>query len=878
MTTNYVLSLADKRVTIETTGGKGASLARLSAAGLPVPDGFHTTTEAYRRFVAENDLQPGILAALEPIDPAQPATLEAASARIHALFTASPIPTDLAEAIKTAYTDLTSQHSAFTTQHSAVAVRSSATAEDLPEASFAGQQESFLNIHGIEAVLDAVKRCWASLWTARAIAYRRQHAVSMDGLSLAVVVQLLVPADAAGILFTANPITGQRDQAMISAAWGLGEAVVGGIVTPDMVVVDKETRQVISREVADKQVMTVRVDGTTETQGVPASLRRAAVLDDATAAELVQLGNQIEALYGQPMDVEWALAGGHIAILQARPITALLEPAAPASTEWTRPNPKAMYARGSLAEHLPNPVSPLFGTMGLRLANVATNALGEDFLGTEAANDYQYRTINGYAYLGIVFGPKEMWKFTKAGISQIDMMLGKGTERWQDARQRLIYAANTWEARPVQSLSPSELLTGVNEVLLEEARFYTVIQSGTLPTASSSEILFTRFYNMLVKRKGDPDGTTFLFGFDTVTMLAEKSLFDLAQWAKQDPVLCDTLLHTATEDLAAAWKLDQTSVGVAPDVWAEWRARFQQHLDAYGHTSFDFDFVNPTPAETPGLLLDAVKMYLEGKGHNPYERQVAAAERREQATQAVLARIGWPRKNWFRRLLGWAQRAVPAREDSLADLGLGHAVIRRMLNELGRRFVAGGALGAVEDVYWLEEQEVQELAAALERGDPLPDCSGRIPPRKAAWQAQRQLNPPAMLPENSRWAKMVPWAKGSQGDDQMELKGFGASGGKVTGTARVLFGPEDFGQMQPGDVLVAVTTTPAWTALFAMASAVVTDIGGPLSHSSIVAREYGIPAVMATGVATRRIHSGQVITVDGGAGVVLLANNQGHSL
>ena len=458
------------------------------------------------------------------------------------------------------------------------------------------------------------------------------------------------------------------------------------------------------------------------------------------------------------------------------------------------------------------------------------------------------------------------------------MMLGKGTERWQDARQRLIYAANTWEARPVQSLSPSELLTGVNEVLLEEARFYTVIQSGTLPTASSSEILFTRFYNMLVKRKGDPDGTTFLFGFDTVTMLAEKSLFDLAQWAKQDPVLCDTLLHTATEDLAAAWKLDQTSVGVAPDVWAEWRARFQQHLDAYGHTSFDFDFVNPTPAETPGLLLDAVKMYLEGKGHNPYERQVAAAERREQATQAVLARIGWPRKNWFRRLLGWAQRAVPAREDSLADLGLGHAVIRRMLNELGRRIVASGALGAVEDVYWLEEQEMQELAAALERGDPLPDCSGCIPPRKAAWQAQRQLNPPAMLPENSRWAKMVPWAKGSQGDDQMELKGFGASGGKVTGTARVLFGPEDFGQMQPGDVLVAVTTTPAWTALFAMASAVVTDIGGPLSHSSIVAREYGIPAVMATGVATRRIHSGQVITVDGGAGVVLLANNQGHSL
>ena len=307
------------------------------------------------------------------------------------------------------------------------------------------------------------------------------------------------------------------------------------------------------------------------------------------------------------------------------------------SIDWTRPNPKALYARGSLAEHLPNPVSPLFGTLGLRLANVATGALGTEFLGTEAANDYQYRTINGYTYLGIVFGPKEMWKFTKAGISQIGMMLGKGTERWQEARRLLIDAASKWEARPVQSLSPSELLTGVNEVLLEAARFYTVIQSGTLPTASSSEILFTRFYNMLVKRKGDPDGTVFLFGFDTVTMLAEKSLFDLAQWAKQDPVLCDALLHTSTEDLAAAWELDQAPAGVASDVWAEWRARFQQHLDTYGHTSFDFDFVNPTPAETPGCCWMPSKCTWKAKGITP-----TSGKRLPPSVASRPRRLCWP--------------------------------------------------------------------------------------------------------------------------------------------------------------------------------------------------------------------------------------------
>jgi len=267
-------------------------------------------------------------------------------------------------------------------------------------------------------------------------------------------------------------------------------------------------------------------------------------------------------------------------------------------------------------------------------------------------------------------------------------------------------------------------------------------------------------------------------------------------------------------------------------------------------------------------LLATIKMFMAGQGSNPYERQCSAAERRDEATARILARIGWPRKGWFKKALGWAQRSAPVREDSLADMTMGHPTIRRMLNELGYRFTAGGAIQDVADIYWLEEAEVEALIAALERGETLPDHSDRVSVRKAQWQAQRQLNPPAMLPEDSRWAKMMPWAR--QNQEGQTIKGVGTSAGKVTATARVLFGPEDFSQMHPGDVLVAVTTTPAWTPLFVMASAVVTDIGGPLSHSSIVAREYGIPAVMATSVGTRRIHSGQMITVDGGAGTVTL--------
>src|SRR5215472_15697123 len=228
----FILALDDASATLERVGGKGASLARMAAADLPVPPGFHVTTAAYRRFVTENGLQDKILAAVSMVSAGDPAALEEASRQIGNLFAQSVIPHDIAGAIRQAYAGLGGGDLP-------VAVRSSATAEDLPEMSFAGQQETYLNMHGEAMVLDAVKRCWASLWTARAIGYRARQGIAQEDVSLAVVVQELVPAEASGILFTANPLTGARDQVMINAAWGLGEAIVGGQVTPDTVVVDK---------------------------------------------------------------------------------------------------------------------------------------------------------------------------------------------------------------------------------------------------------------------------------------------------------------------------------------------------------------------------------------------------------------------------------------------------------------------------------------------------------------------------------------------------------------------------------------------------------------------------------------------------------------
>jgi len=399
---NFIVSLSDASAGLSQVGGKGASLARMAAAGLPVPPGFHITTAAYRRFVAEHELQEQILAAVSAATPEQPATLEETSSRIGKLFAQHAIPDDIAEAIRRAYAKLGEGNVP-------VAVRSSATAEDLPSASFAGQQETYLNIRGEAMVLDAVKRCWASLWTARAIGYRARHNIAPQDVSLAVVVQVLVPADAAGILFTANPLTGVRSQMMINAAWGLGEAIVGGHVTPDTVVVDKASGKVVERKISKKDVMTIRTLEGTREEPVPKNRRTKAVLGPAQAAELARIGARIEDIYGQPMDIEWALHDGRISIVQARPITALPDP----PLEWKSPYPKPLLARGSSLDLLPDAVSPLFITLGIPIITKVYLKMYADVMGLRGEDVLIFEVINGYIFLCFIKRSK-FW-----GISHI---------------------------------------------------------------------------------------------------------------------------------------------------------------------------------------------------------------------------------------------------------------------------------------------------------------------------------------------------------------------------------------------------------------------------------------------------------------------------
>ncbi|MGC9347750.1 MAG: PEP/pyruvate-binding domain-containing protein [Anaerolineae bacterium] len=869
MTKQYTLSLADAEAVLQTVGGKGAALSELTRAGLPVPDGFHITVDAYRDFVEANDLQPAIVAALEAADPNEPASLETASRTIEELFLQGRTPPQVAAAIAKAYAALSGAEPV-------AAVRSSATAEDLPEASFAGQQETFLNIKGIDEVLEAVKRCWASLWTARAIGYRAHREMNVEGLGLAIVVQKLVPAESAGILFTANPMTGRRNEVVINAAWGLGEAVVGGEVTPDTYVVDKETSQVLEREVAEKSVMTVRVNGGTETRPVPEELREAPVLDDAQAAELARLSVRIEELYGDPRDIEWVLADGEFAIVQARPITALPQPMAEPPEEWPMPDPDGKYMRGSIIDFMPDPLSPLFESMALPAISEGMRLMLDEMIGGQLPGFFESYlvTINDYAYMSADFKAPDLWWILVRMAPAIPRLMKNAANHWEEvAHPRYREAVAEWEDRAPRKMKPRELVGGASALTHAMGHYLSTLQIDTLGIAAGTEMLFTAVYDKLIRKEDDPPAPTYLLGADSLPIQAEKALYDLAGWCREHDDLAQYLLRTPPAKLGDQWDSSGAPPDVSPETWEAWRDRFQNHLNRYGYSVYDLDFAEPIPAHDPTPLLQTLRVFIRDPERDPHARQQRLLEQRKDAIEAIRERIGGLKRKLFDKTLGWAQTYTALREDSIFEIGLAYPQLREMLLELGLRFVKAGAIAEPDDIFWLERTEFERGAEALEQGEALEDLSERVEERKMEWRAEKRVAPPAQLPQKGRVLGINPDAfLPATAEEQTGniLTGVGCSPGQVSGTARVLHGPEDFDHMRAGDILVADITTPAWTPLFALASGIVTNVGGPLSHGSIVAREYSIPAVLGTGVATKRIRSGQEIAVDGDAGTVEL--------
>lgn len=852
----YILSMNHQLATLETVGGKGMSLSKMMGAGLPVPDGFHITTEAYRLFVESNNIQSEIIKALHGLEPGYPKTLEAASLQIRNLFTKGELTEELKDEITDAYVKL---------GNVSVAIRSSATAEDLPGASFAGQQETYLNIQGKSEVLTAVKRCWASLWTARAISYRLIQDIDPSTIALAVTVQKLVFSDAAGVLFTANPISGNRGEMLINAAWGLGESVVSSLVTPDTIVVSKTSEKIISYKTSNKQVMTIRTANGTKEVPVANPMCLKPTLTTTQVHTLTKLGKTIEHYYQMPMDVEWALENDDIYIVQARPITVL-------PPQWKPLLKGVIYTRGSLAEHLPSPVTPLFATLGISLINQATLTLWNHMFENSARRLWPehgaYVTIHGYTYMSCKLKP--LLLITKS-FSQKSMKrtYKKSVERFHQAQKEFAAVVSDWECKSIESLSAKQLLRGTQIVFRAACTYYTNIQL-CLPAALTSETILTKLYKDTATKAGVPDISVLIQGMDTIALESEKSLYKIGKWASQFPILSSYIINTSALNIEKQLVSTLPPAIIPEELWKQWEQKIQHHLSYFGRTAYEYDFAVPTPQEVFTPALESIKSFVSGQAKSPFLRQSQVKRQRIEALRVISKQLHGPGRKLFSKLLSWAQETAPMREDAIFTMGMGHPLIRKMLKALAKQLMEEGALSDPEDIYWLTEIELYGLVKCLGQTDALQDMTGLILRRREEWKKNRSYNPPPAIPERKKNHIFRKSEKPEIINGDLVLYGIGTSSGTVTAPACVLYSPADFHKLNAGDILIAVTTTPAWTPLFASASAIVTDIGGPLSHSSIVAREYGIPAVMAAHFATEKIQTGQMVTVDGKAGTVTI--------
>ena len=863
---------------ILTAGGKGANLGEMIRAGFPVPDGFVLTTGAYDAFVEANELQQQIVDLANTVTADNPQSSEDASQKIRALFMQGVIADDLVQEITTAYSQLTQESG------NAVAVRSSATAEDLPTASFAGQQDTFLNVQGNDALLDAVKKCWASLWTARAIAYRLRQEISPASVSLAVVVQQLIPADSSGILFTANPVNGELSQVFINATWGLGEAIVGGLVTPDTVVVDKATHEILSRKSPTKTRMTVRTKHGTEERAVPEELQNKVVLEMETAVFLTKLATQIETHYNMPMDIEWAIADGEIAILQARPITSLpdLKPTPPDVT-WEPVTPDTIWMRRQIVEHMPEPLSPLFEDLylkkGLSYSMVDLLKAMEEMSGASFDLDIMMPhgfagTINGYAYSTASF--KMTWS-AFWGVMRIYARILKFINMPAFDWEGLVlphYQAviSKWADVDLTTVSDETLLHGIVEMAAEDSVYWF----GSAKNLGLSRILDTvldkLLKSFLVRNalpQPRPVSASFLRGFDSKALDAQADMEAIAATIRESADLRELVLASAADRLPETLAAHSDGQPILDAI--------QHYMDAYGHQIYNLDFVAPTQNEDPLPMFLSLKALVE---HAPEQdvrtRQANMAEEREALVAQTMQSLNPVSRRLFRWVWKWTKEYAPYRESVMFYMGAAWPTLRKLTFELGQRLTDDGTLAQPDDIYYLDSNEIKLALADRAQGQSKADYVQLTQERRALRESRKLLTPLPTVPVDGvlkfgpfKVSMFAPTPDEADNDGPV-LNGFAVSTGKVTAPASVIHSIEDFNNMKPGTILVCSTTTPAWTPLFSQAVGLVTDVGGALAHGSIVAREYGIPAVMGTGVATERIKSGMMLVVDGDAGTVTL--------
>ena len=875
-----VVDLAELRAgDLPRAGGKAANLGELIAAGLPVPGGFCITTDAYAQAAAG-------------VDTGDPA-------RARAAIGAAPVPDDVAAAIIDAYRTL---------GDGPVAVRSSATAEDLPTASFAGQQDTYLNVVGADALLDAVRRCWASLWTDRAAAYRAELGIDDAEVRLAVVVQQMVDTHVAGVLFTADPVSGRRTRSVLDASPGLGEAVVSGMVNPDHLAV--ENGRVVDRRLGDKTVaIRALAGGGTERVGLRTTdttdpTGAAACVTDAQAVALADLGQRVEAHFGSPQDIEWALDGdGAIWLTQARPITTLY-PVPP-----SRDGALRAFACASLAQGLTRPITPMglaaFGVIGGTAARLfgLPDAQTADPLGPPPA----FSSVGGRAFVDVtavlrnpvgraaatrMLGIMEARTAVVVGGLVDDPAFALVAGGRRRALRRIVPALVRFRVPLVMMQAIASPAAARRRVDALGARAAGI--TGSSPDASAAARLDRATQVLATALTVFPrSAPAFAAGFlmravarrlagtdlDDVTMDAvlrslphnvttemDLQLWALAQQVRSDPASAAALGPSPggvqPTDLAAL--ATGFHAGTLPTVLQEGLAAF---LRRYGHRAVaEIDLGMPRWREQPEHVLGALANYLrlDDPAAAPDVRFAAGEQVARQAVVEVVDRVR-RRSPWRARVVGFAlgrvRELVGLREAPKDHLVRLIALARTELAAVGTDLAARGLLGDADDVFFLDLREVR---TALDGADLRPVVATRR--EEYARELRRRHVPRVLLSDGTEPEALAP----ASVPDDGALVGTPASAGTVTAPARVVLDPVG-AHLEPGEVLVAPSTDPGWTPLFLTAGALVMEMGGPNSHGAVVAREYGIPAVVGVPGATTRITTGTRLTVDGAAGRVHFA-------
>nr|MDT0660549.1 PEP/pyruvate-binding domain-containing protein [Micromonospora sp. DSM 115978] len=788
----FVLSLGDPAATHGLVGGKGANLGKLLRGRFPVPGGFTVTTTG-----------------CDLILPARPADLldqaPDGSAVRKAVETAD-FPAELVKAVVSAYRALGG---------GPVAVRSSTTAEDLPESASAGQQDTFLNVIGEENVLDSIRRCAASAWSERAIAYRRDREV--NEVRTAVVVQRMVAADFSGVMFTANPVTGARHEVVIEVGQGLGEAVVSGRVTPDHYVLRKHR---VRDSRSGKREIAVRAlpgGGVEEVAGEPDR-----ELPWSALKKLSKLGKTIERHFGAPQDIEWVWTDGRPWIVQSRPITALPDPPAKRSGQENR--------AVTMAEMLPVRPYPLDTTTWtgalfeavhevLEIAGKVppVSDVREEQDGVVVKWDFPLpkptaktlTKIPGMLAYIFRYNPHTMWS---------DPVLVRLIERWQD-----------YDKTDLTTMDWDGLRATLDEAMAVPTQLFQLRGRYMMRTFVGAGYVYLLL--ALRRQKGLMNALNALFvPTNSVTIEINREIEALATRVRNDEELARAFASHEPAELPGA--LDGHP----------FMAEFDTFLQRYGHREgVSLALASqPTWRAAPEIVLSLVKSFATTPPP-PRNTPEATALRAQLLSTRFLRPLN-------RRALD--QMAVYARmlEDTHFYLTLPLPHVRRVMLEFGRRLVEADLLDGRKDVFHLRLDEVQMSPGRREI----------VARRKAKRESLEGV--PFVTPEHR--VRTAPVGNAL-------VSGLPGGSGVAEGPARIIRGPHEFGKLRTGDVLVAPYTHPAWTPLFQRAAAVIVDTGGPAAHAAIVAREYGIPAVMGTGDGTSTLVDGQPVRVDGDRGAVL---------